>query len=70
MQQRFKLALTIYSNAELYVLDEPTNFLDDYWKEKVGSLISSRLVNKTLILASNVEEDFRYCDDYIFLESK
>ncbi len=69
MQQRFKLSLTIYAEAELYILDEPTNFLDDYWKTKIAELLSVRLKDKTLILSSNMEEDFKSCDDYIYLGS-
>lgn len=67
MQQRFKLALTIYSKAHIYIFDEPTNFLDDYWKERISGLLSEKLAEKTVLLASNVAEDFKNCDDYIFL---
>ncbi|HKK88850.1 MAG TPA: ATP-binding cassette domain-containing protein [Saprospiraceae bacterium] len=70
MQQRFKLALTLYAEAALYIFDEPTNFLDDYWKIKLSEKLSARLKGKTVIIASNVEGDFKSCDDYIYLEGE
>lgn len=70
MQQRFKLGLTIYAEAALYIFDEPTNFLDGYWKNKLSEKLSARLKGKTVVVASNVEEDFKSCDDYIYLEGE
>ncbi|MCB9285365.1 MAG: ABC transporter ATP-binding protein [Lewinellaceae bacterium] len=61
MKQRLKLALALCSDTDLVLLDEPGTNLDaqgqDWYLQLVDQLAGDRL----LIVASNVEADFRFC---------
>lgn len=63
MKQRLKLVLAICSDTELLLLDEPTTNLDqqgfDWYQDLVKEYIGDRLV----IVASNVEMDYRFCKE-------
>ncbi len=65
MKQRLKLALAICSESELLLLDEPTTNLDqqgfDWYQELIRTYANDRLV----IVASNVESDYHFCDAYL-----
>jgi ABC-type multidrug transport system ATPase subunit len=64
MQQRFKLGLTMFSRAEMYIFDEPGNFLDQYWSDKVMNKMHELLHEKLVIIASNSEADFQFCTQF------
>ena len=61
MQQRLSLGLAFNSDVELYLLDEPTSYLDAHAKEwfhqKLGEIRS-----KSIIIASNDHQDFSEVD--------
>jgi len=62
MKQRLKLALSIFSKSDLLILDEPTTNLDREGMDWYKSLILEYKKNRTLLIASNVTEDFDFCD--------
>ncbi len=62
MKQRLKLALSIFSKSDILILDEPTTNLDRKGMEWYKALILEFKKNRTLLIASNVTEDFDFCD--------
>ncbi len=58
MMQRLKLAICIWTDAEIYLLDEPGTNLDDNALSWYHSVIASLSQEKLLIVASNVKDDF------------
>ncbi len=65
MKQRLKLVLAICSQTPVLLLDEPTTNLDkegiNWYRDLIGKFTKDRL----LVVASNVEEDFSFCDKEI-----
>lgn len=67
MKQRLKLALALFSNVELLLLDEPTTNMDqqgvDWYKNQVKE-ISDKLV----VVASNQTFEYEFCTDTINIQ--
>jgi ABC-2 type transport system ATP-binding protein len=61
MKQRLKLLLAILSDSSLLLLDEPTTNLDHQGMNWYHQLISDYAQNRTVIVASNIPEDFQFC---------
>ena len=68
MKQRLKLALSILSDSSFILLDEPSTNLDkqstDWFLKTLERYRGDRLV----IIASNVEDDLRLCNEEISVE--
>lgn len=62
MKQRLKLVLSICSDASLLLLDEPTTNLDNQGMEWYRDLVQKYAGDRLLIIASNVEADYDFCD--------
>ena len=64
MMQRVKLALSICSSSDILILDEPSTNLDtqgaNWYRELIRSFGKK---DRILIIASNVEADFDFCDN-------
>lgn len=67
MKQRLQLAIALFTDSKLLLLDEPTSYLDNTNKEWFYDLLKEGLKDRTVIIASNDEDDFRYCTDVISL---
>jgi len=65
MRQRLSLAIAIDCKSDLLLLDEPTSYLDQYYCDWYFDLLSNELGSRTLILASNAPEDFKFCTSYL-----
>jgi len=65
MKQRLKLALTLCSDTSLLLLDEPTTNLDQQGFEWYRDLITEYGGDRLLIVASNVETDYAFCDHHL-----
>lgn len=52
-RQRIVVARVFASNADLYILDEPTASLDPLAEEKINKLILSTATNKTIIIIAH-----------------
>ncbi len=63
MKQRLKLALALCSNSSLILLDEPTTNLDRQGIDWYLNLAEKYLGDRTVVVASNVVEDYRFCEE-------
>lgn len=63
MKQRLKLVLAICSDSPLLLLDEPTTNLDTQGMNWYRDLIKKYGQNRSIIIASNVEADYDFCDE-------
>lgn len=68
MSQRVNLAQCLLADADIYILDEPTNGLDPYWviifKQIINELKSQ---GKTVILSSHIMRDIVDIADEVLL---
>lgn len=67
MKQRLQLAIALFTDSKLLLLDEPTSYLDNANKEWFYNLLQDELSDRTVIIASNDLDDFRYCTKVISL---
>ncbi len=67
MKQRLQLAIALFTDSRLLLLDEPTSYLDNTNKEWFYNLLGEGLKDRTVIIASNDLDDFRYCTNVISL---
>lgn len=68
MKMRLSIARALYSNADIYLMDEPFSALDDETKNRIVPKIFAFLKGKTVIIVShNVEEAASYADNTINL---
>ncbi|KAA2245658.1 ABC transporter ATP-binding protein [Chitinophaga agrisoli] len=65
MKQRIKLALAIFSDVPVLLLDEPTTNLDAAGVALYQQLISDHCGNRTLIISSNDEQEYFMCPERI-----
>lgn len=56
MRQRLKLALAIYSDSSVLLLDEPCANLDKKWSEWYNHSLSLNQLNRLIIICSNSQE--------------
>lgn len=67
MKQRLQLAIALFTQSKLLLLDEPTSYLDNANKEWFYNLLQEELAGRTVIIASNDLDDFRFCTEVISL---
>lgn len=67
MKQRLQLAIALYTDSKLLLLDEPTSYLDSENKAWFYDLLRKQKDGRTIIIASNDMEDFELCDEVINL---
>jgi ABC-type multidrug transport system ATPase subunit len=65
MKQRVKLAQAIFSNTAIILLDEPCSNLDLKGIELYHSLIHSYCKERLVIVCSNDEVEYKFCDEVI-----
>ena len=69
MKQRLKLALAIYTDSRLLLLDEPLSNLDAAGYAWYRSMISEVTPNRTMIICSNqVKEETWFCNRTLNIE--
>jgi ABC-type multidrug transport system ATPase subunit len=56
MKQRVKLGLSILSDAQLLILDEPCSHLDSSAVQWFQSLLTKNAANRLVVVASNSDE--------------
>ena len=69
MKQRLKLALTLFTESAVILLDEPTTNLDEHWAQWYSDLVQKRMGDSTLIIASNMEREYAFAKDVIRMSS-
>ncbi|QQR98295.1 MAG: ABC transporter ATP-binding protein [Sphingobacteriales bacterium] len=65
MKQRVKLALTILSDTQALLLDEPTSNLDTTGIEWYHKLIEQYSNNRIIIIGSNQAHEYSFCNAQI-----
>ena len=69
-KQRISLARGIYSNKEIIILDEPLSAVDDENKEKIFPKLLKFFSNKTLIIVTHDQNNFKYFKKKFKLKDK
>lgn len=69
MKQRLKLALAVFSDTPLLLLDEPLTNLDKTGEDFFQSLIEKHTSNRLVVVAGNREEEFSFCQKKIQIAS-
>ena len=67
MKQRLKLALALYAEAPLLLLDEPTTNLDTTGVAWYLEHVQAARPSRTLLLSSNVPAEYGFCDEHILV---
>ena len=65
MKQRVKLAQAIFSDVPLLLLDEPCTNLDATGYALYHSLIKNYCMHKLIVVSSNDEQEFNFCDQVV-----
>ena len=65
MKQRLKLALALYADAPLLLLDEPTTNLDATGVAWYQEHVQATRAGRTLLLSSNVPAEYAFCDEQL-----
>lgn len=65
MKQRLKLVLAICTETPLLLLDEPTSNLDRQGTAWYLGLVEQFAGDRLVVVASNVEEDYAFCTEYV-----
>ena len=68
MKQRLKLVLAICSATDILLLDEPSTNLDKQGINWYLDLIRAFKKDRLLIIASNVETDFSFCENQLNIQ--
>ena len=67
MRQRVKLALACCSDTPVLLLDEPTSNLDRAGIGWYQHLVNATRDNRLIIVCSNQEEEYRFCNETILI---
>ncbi len=67
MKQRVKLAQAIFTDCPILLLDEPCTNLDIQGVNQYQQWIEQYATNKMIIVASNEEREYSFCDQKILL---
>lgn len=68
MKQRLRLALAFFYHSEIILLDEPGSNLDSQGMEWYLGLTHNFLLKRTLIIASNQQEEYKMCNKILKIE--
>ena len=67
MKQRLKLALALYADVPLLLLDEPTTNLDATGVAWYQEHVQATRAGRTLLLSSNVPAEYAFCDEQLLV---
>ena len=65
MKQRLKLALALYADTPLLLLDEPTTNLDRSGVAWYLEHVHATLAGRTVLVSSNVPEEYSFCNEVL-----
>ncbi|MEZ4883165.1 MAG: ATP-binding cassette domain-containing protein [Chitinophagales bacterium] len=68
MKQRVKLVLAILADSSILLLDEPATNLDATATEWYRRLVQQYAHNRVVIVASNQEKEYDFCDNKLVIE--
>jgi ABC-type transport system involved in cytochrome bd biosynthesis fused ATPase/permease subunit len=63
--RRVALARALLRDAPVYILDEPTESLDEAAADAVLAAVRERLRGRTVILITHMERDLRIVDEIV-----
>ena len=69
MKQRLKLALAIFDQAPILLLDEPCSNLDQEGIQTYHQLMQKYAMHKLVIVASNDPQEFQFCSQQLSLSN-
>lgn len=64
MKQRVKLAMALWADVPLSIVDEPLTNLDKQGEELYRLWVSECLEQQSIIVASNREEEYSFCEEH------
>jgi len=67
MKQRLKLALAIFDQAPILLLDEPCSNLDQEGIQTYHELMQANAMHKLIIVASNDPQEYQFCTQQLAL---
>ncbi|MFM6995412.1 MAG: ATP-binding cassette domain-containing protein [Sediminibacterium sp.] len=67
MKQRLKLALAIFDQAPILLLDEPCSNLDQEGIQTYQHLMQTYAKHKLVIIASNDTQEYQFCNQFLSL---
>jgi len=67
MKQRLKLALAIFDQAPILLLDEPCSNLDQEGIQTYHQLMQVYTMHKLIIVASNDPQEYKFCSQQVSL---
>ena len=67
MKQRLKLALAIFDQAPILLLDEPCSNLDQEGIQTYHQLMQAYAMHKLIIVASNDPQEYKFCNQQLSL---
>jgi ABC-type multidrug transport system ATPase subunit len=67
MKQRLKLALAIFDQAPILLLDEPCSNLDHEGIQTYQQLMQAHAMHKLIIVASNDAQEYQFCSQQLSL---
>ena len=67
MKQRLKLALAIFDQAPILLLDEPCSNLDQEGIQTYHQLMQAHAMHKLIIVASNDPQEYQFCKQQLSL---
>lgn len=70
MKQRVKLCLAFFSRVDMLLLDEPLTNLDDNGIKLYQKLVQDYSENRLIVVASNREDEYGFCDKRISVGAK
>ena len=69
MKQRLKLALAIFDQAPILLLDEPCSNLDQEGIQTYHQLMQKYAMHKLVIVASNDPQEYQFCSQQLSLSN-
>ena len=69
MKQRLKLALAIFDQAPILLLDEPCSNLDQEGIQAYHQFIQAYAMHKLIIIASNDPQEYQFCGHQLSLSN-
>jgi ABC-type multidrug transport system ATPase subunit len=70
MKQKIQLALSVFSDTSILLLDEPTSFLDANAKKWFLEILTKNKMDRIVIIASNDQYDLNLCDEIIEINNE
>ena len=68
MLQRVKVAISLFTDSSVLLLDEPTSNMDKANAERILNLIDENLNNRIFVLASNLEREYKDFENILSLD--